>query len=462
MKFLSQLGFCALILLPFTVATGGNGHYSTCTHMRGRQGEYLDRQNVGTECSSNEPMTGFGLENDGCSGEDMRYAYSCASATDISVSGTSERTSGCQALRQKDVEYLDRQDPFCESGEAMVQFIVSGCDGENMEYKYTCADLGKQMESTTHYSSCQQERGEKLEYLDRLNIQCPEGEWLNGFVLEQGDCGGNDMRYRFKCIKPVGFEDYPGTVCKQWTESEDDKDNGVYERYKKVESLADCQAKCLEDSNTCHGVEYNALKQKCDIFTQTISSFKYVKDTEKEITCSVNREVSLIPLTKYRKNGKEGKEYEYPKHLLEVSFKKLSHPGKCTVNGGQDPRFTYFGGDGGECEAKCLDDETCYGYSVSSSNNCLIWQEGVIDNTPGDQWGGAHCFSKMTGDIAYSGASSSATIASTPFVFAVVGSAIAAAVLGMVAYRRRQPNVPDREGEVKVVYGAVEEESSDV
>jgi len=424
--------------------------------MRGRQAEYLDRQQIGTECSMNEPMTGFGLQNDGCGGEDMRYAYSCASVT--GVSGTSDRTSGCQEMRAKNVEYLDRQDPFCESGEAMVQFTVDTCGGNQMEYKYTCADLGNgQFESTTHYSTCQQERTKKLEYLDRLNIQCPDGEWLNGFVLEQGDCGGNDMRYRYKCVKHSGFENYFGTQCKQWTETEDDKDNGVYVRYNNIASLEDCQAKCLEDSNSCHGVEYDAVKEKCDIFTQTITSFKYVKDEDKEFTCSVNREVSLIPLTKYRKNGKEGKEYVYPSHLLEVSFKKLSHPGKCTVNGGQDPKYSYFGGDGGECESMCIDDETCYGYSVSSSNNCLIWQEGVIDNTPGNQWGNAHCFSKMRGDVAYSEASSLATLASTPFVFAIAGAVIAAAVLGMVVYRRRQPNVSDREGKTEVVYGSLDE-----
>lgn len=392
----------------------------------------------------------------------MRYAYSCGSVAGISVSGTSERSSSCQELRHKNVEYLDRQDPFCESGEAMVQFTVSGCDGGNMQYKYTCADLGRQMEVSTHYSTCQHERYKKLEYLDRLSLACPEGEVLNGFVLEQGDCTGEDMRYRYKCLKPLGFEDYAGTVCKQWTESKMDKDNGVYDRYKGVASLADCQAKCLlEHPNSCHGVEYNGKKDICDIFTQTITSFKYAKENQ-DMTCSVNREVSTVPLSKYKKNGKEGKEYVYPKHLLDISFKKLANAGKCTVNGGQDPMHSYFGGDGGECETMCIDDDSCYGYSVSNHNNCLLWQEGVIDNTPGDHWGGAHCFIKLEGDIAYSGASSSATSASTSLVFAVVGCAIAAAVLGMVAYRRRQPNVSDREGKFAVVYGSAEDESTDV
>ncbi|KAK3272523.1 hypothetical protein CYMTET_19185 [Cymbomonas tetramitiformis] len=303
MKFLPLLGFCALILLPFAAATS---HHSSCTHLRYRQDEYLDRQSVGDSCSANHPLTGFGLESGGCDGEDMRYKYSCGASE--SSFGLVEKTSGCEAMVNKDVEFLDRQDPFCAANEAMTKFTVVGCGGENMEYKFSCVDLGETTAPTTYHSSCEHERGTKLEHLDRLAVECPEGEVLNGFVLE--GCGGDNMRYRYTCVKelasppppspssppppspspPMGWDDYPGTECKQYTESEDDKDNGVYV------------------SN----------KERCDIFTQEITSFKY-KNEEKDFTCSVNRELSTVPLTKYRKNGKSGKEYVLPKHLEESS-----------------------------------------------------------------------------------------------------------------------------------------------
>lgn len=109
-----------------------------------------------------------------------------------------------------------------------------------------------------------------------------------------------------------------GTQCKEWTESGDDKDNGVYIKYKNIGSLEECKAKCMEDPEACHAVEYYYQKRKCEIHTQIITSFKYVKNEEKDYTCSVN--LALNPsLTKYRKNGKEGKEYELPERYLEES-----------------------------------------------------------------------------------------------------------------------------------------------
>ncbi|KAK3262210.1 hypothetical protein CYMTET_28918 [Cymbomonas tetramitiformis] len=326
MKFLPLLGFWALILLPFAAATS---HYSSCTHLRYRQDEYLDRQSVGDSCSANQPLTGFGLESGGCDGEDMRYKYSCGASE--SSFGLVEKTSGCETMVNKDVEFLDRQDPFCAANEAMTKFTVVGCGGENMEYKFSCVDLGETTAPTTYHSSCEHEKGQKLQYLDRLDVECPEGEVLNGFVME--GCGGDNMRYRVGIpppppspssppppspSPPMGWDDYPGTECKQYTESEDDKDNGVYVRYKKIGSLEECKAKCLEDPNSCHGVEYYSNKERCDIFTQEITSFKY-KNEEKDFTCSVNRELSTVPLTKYRKNGKSGKEYVLPEHLEESS-----------------------------------------------------------------------------------------------------------------------------------------------
>ncbi|KAK3262211.1 hypothetical protein CYMTET_28919 [Cymbomonas tetramitiformis] len=304
--------------------------YSSCSHLRYRQDEYLDRQSVGDSCSANQPLTGFGLENNGCHGEDMRYKYGCGAS--VSSFGLVEKTSGCEAMVNKDVEFLDRQDPFCAANEAMTKFTVVGCGGENMEYKFSCVDLGETTAPTTYHSSCEHERGTKLEHLDRLDVECPEGELLNGFVME--GCGGDNMRYRYTCVKelaspppPSPSSPPPPSPSSPPPPSPSPPPPSPLRPHRlppprphRLPLLPHqwCKAKCLEDPYSCHGVEYYSNKERCDVFTQEITSFTYKKE-EKDFTCSVNRELSTVPLTKYRKNGETGKEYVLPEHLEESS-----------------------------------------------------------------------------------------------------------------------------------------------
>jgi hypothetical protein len=68
--------------------------------------------------------------------------------------------------------------------------------------------------------------------------------------------------------------------------------------------------------------------------------------------------------------------------------------GKCLA-GGADPSYEYIGGGGSDCQTKCDESSTCYGYTTSSYNNCLLWTQAPLTGG-GEAWGGGHCSIKAS------------------------------------------------------------------
>jgi len=67
--------------------------------------------------------------------------------------------------------------------------------------------------------------------------------------------------------------------------------------------------------------------------------------------------------------------------------------GKCLTLSGGVPKHEYVHGAGSQCRPLCQKKENCYGYSLSSYRNCLLWmQEGLKGGGAG--WGGARCYVK--------------------------------------------------------------------
>jgi len=66
--------------------------------------------------------------------------------------------------------------------------------------------------------------------------------------------------------------------------------------------------------------------------------------------------------------------------------------GMCQTMDGKEPKHKYYDWDR-NCEDRCNNDANCYGYSLSSHNNCLIWTQRDIKGG-GDQWDQANCHIK--------------------------------------------------------------------
>merc|ERR1712019_155353 len=115
---------------------------------------------------------------------------------------------------------------------------------------------------------------------------------------------------------------------------------------------------------------------------------------------------------KHVKNAKKEtseKTSENATHVAHEDNKKTTHAkknapayndlgtGKCVVNG-EDPEYEYLDGQGSDCEDLCTGSVDCYGYSVSSSNNCLLWTQPGLSGG-GEEWGGANCHVKRVKGI---------------------------------------------------------------
>merc|ERR1719181_1745338 len=112
--------------------------------------------------------------------------------------------TSCNAMDGKKLQYLDRQHVKCENGDAIATFKVTrhGCSGNDMRYKYTCAkaQLG---DLSTEQTFCNKMDSKKLQYLDRQDVKCGDGKLLAGFKVVRSGCSGKDMRYEFQCGTPA-------------------------------------------------------------------------------------------------------------------------------------------------------------------------------------------------------------------------------------------------------------------
>jgi len=169
---------------------------SGCNAIKGKYDQYLDRQ--GLDCGKGMVMQSFKMTQSGCSGNKQQYEYTCGPA---SIESTDTVFSGCQAIKDKKLQYLDRQDVSCGAGKAVAGFKLTkdGCSGKNQQYKVKCATLSRATTTTTKKTSCTPMDGEKLQFLDRQSVKCPNEEALSEFQVVRTGCSGKNMRYKYTC-----------------------------------------------------------------------------------------------------------------------------------------------------------------------------------------------------------------------------------------------------------------------
>jgi len=128
-------------------------------------------------------------------------------------------------------------------------------------------------------------------------------------------------------------------------------------------------------------------------------------------THEVHEDGNKAKHVKHAKNETSEKTSEKATHVAHEDNKKSKHAkkkapvyddlgtGKCVVNG-EDPEYEYLDGRGSDCEDLCTGSVDCYGYSVSSFGNCLLWTEPGL-SSGGEEWGGANCHVKPSKAASY-------------------------------------------------------------
>jgi hypothetical protein len=151
-------------------------------------------------CPRNTALHSFRFER--CHGDRFKAVYQCGKKNNIIGTQSKYYQTSCQMARWQKMEYLDRHNVQCPPGEVLTHFQLtgSGCYHWGMRFQYWCRKASIS-ESREEDSTCQLLRGKHAEYMDRQRPECASDEVMTGFQLHSGGCAENHMRFRVRCVK---------------------------------------------------------------------------------------------------------------------------------------------------------------------------------------------------------------------------------------------------------------------
>lgn len=158
---------------------------------------FLDRHNI--ECKAGEYITQLALN---ASGDGAKSVYKCCS-----INPKSGKQNG--ALQQKstqwadsgnwDLPYLDRHVIDCGDSGLINQLRMETRGNTAVHYNYRCQGLNPDPTSSTictEYTTEKRAKSNRMNYLDKLPINCPNGSGLSFMKFETDP---SQMWYRYKC-----------------------------------------------------------------------------------------------------------------------------------------------------------------------------------------------------------------------------------------------------------------------
>jgi len=145
-------------------------------------------------------MQGFGMK--GCGGNQVRFDYDCDAIPNAAIRGGSiQRKTGCNKLRNQDLQYLDRHNVACGTDEVMQDWYIrqDTCGGDDMRIMYNCLPVLSQTCGTFH-TGCNAINGKEIIYLDRHQVSCPTHQpYLKRWQLKPDGCSSGNMRIEYDC-----------------------------------------------------------------------------------------------------------------------------------------------------------------------------------------------------------------------------------------------------------------------
>jgi len=148
-------------------------------------------------------MKGFHLVR-GCNGNDMKFWMDCVKLTYDRQDKV--ETTGCNDMKNRRLEYLDRHKPTCTGNYIMKGWRVlgNGCSyalsgGQDMRIYSYCEGVKGFSGESTHNTGCNDIDGKQNEYLDRHKVECPAGKVLKSWGMTRSGCSGGNQRIQFTC-----------------------------------------------------------------------------------------------------------------------------------------------------------------------------------------------------------------------------------------------------------------------
>jgi len=161
---------------------------------------WLDRHAITCGDDTGSALSQFKF--DACSQDNhFQYRYTCR--TFAGSGETTLRETGCQN-GEENIEFLDRFDIACDTGEVLTGFALTGCGSGEVKYVYTCAATdGMEQVDTLLDTGCNDGFDLGINYLDRHNVECPAGQVLTNFRFYDNNCPGSDKMYNYNCATTV-------------------------------------------------------------------------------------------------------------------------------------------------------------------------------------------------------------------------------------------------------------------
>jgi len=112
------------------------------------------------------------------------------------------RSTSCTQAYHENLEYLDRQDMACGDGEVLTQWHFVACNNDvhrGMRFDYKCAQVSVTA-SSAHATSCNEVDGKNIAYLDRHDVSCPSSEpFISSWKIARTTCSGSNQRVEYTC-----------------------------------------------------------------------------------------------------------------------------------------------------------------------------------------------------------------------------------------------------------------------
>ena len=150
-------------------------------------------------CPENQILKQYQLRRTHTKPRNIYYSYQCEN-NQIIDSDSFELPTELNEYGNGNTVYLDRHDIECPSTHALSRIKLNK-EGEQINYDYICNNANLH-DITQHETPLNDDGNGKIIYLDRHNIQCPDGKYLNSVQLRRGnDSTGRMNKYKFiyKC-----------------------------------------------------------------------------------------------------------------------------------------------------------------------------------------------------------------------------------------------------------------------
>ena len=150
-------------------------------------------------CPENQILKQYQLRRTQTEPRNIYYSYQCEN-NQIIDSDSFELPTELNEYGNGNTVYLDRHQIECPPTYALSRIKLNK-EGEHINYDYICNNAN--LHNITHHETPLNDDGNgKIIYLDRHNIQCPDGKYLNSVQLRRGNdstCRMNKYKFIYKC-----------------------------------------------------------------------------------------------------------------------------------------------------------------------------------------------------------------------------------------------------------------------